>query len=60
MPTFGIAIFPEYEPRRFAELCRLVDRGSFEQLWIPDERFFRDLTVQLTLAALNTERVRIG
>lgn len=60
MPAFGIAIFPEHEPRRFAELCRRADALAFEQLWIPDERFFRDLGVQLTLAAANTERVRIG
>jgi len=60
VPTFGIAIFPEHAPRRFAELCRRVDGGLFEQVWIPDERFFRDLAVQLTLAAINTERVRIG
>jgi len=60
VPTFGIAIFPEHEPRRFAELCRRVDGGVFEQVWIPDERFFRDLAVQLTLAAIDTERVRIG
>lgn len=60
MPTFGVAVFPEHEPRRFADLCRRVDTGVFEQLWIPDERFFRDLTVQLTLAAGSTSRVRIG
>ena len=60
MPTFGIAIFPEHEPRRFADLCRRVDAGMFEHLWVPDERFFRDLGVELTLAALNTERVRVG
>lgn len=60
MPTFGIAVFPEHEPRRFADLCRRVDAGAFEQLWVPDERFFRDLGVELTLAALNTTRVQLG
>ncbi len=60
MPTFGIAVFPEHNPRRFADLCRRVDAAMFEQLWIPDERFFRDLAVQLTLAASSTTRVRIG
>lgn len=60
-PSLGIALFPQYEPDRLVALARLVDQDTtFSHLWIPDERFFRDLTAELTLAAVNTERVFIG
>src|SRR5439155_13303144 len=59
-PTYGVGIFPQYPPDEFARHCQRVDAHGFERLWIPDERFFRDLGVQLTLAAVHTQRVEIG
>jgi 5,10-methylenetetrahydromethanopterin reductase len=59
VPTYGIAIFPQ-RPEDFVALCRQVDEGPFDQIWVPDERFYRDFGVALTLAALNSRRVRIG
>jgi 5,10-methylenetetrahydromethanopterin reductase len=59
VPTFGIAIFPQ-KPSEFVALCKQVDDGPFDQIWVPDERFYRDFAVALTLAALNSRRVRIG
>lgn len=60
-PSFGIALFPSVEPDEFVRLARLVDSDpSYDVLWVPDERFFRDMGVLLTLAAVHTERVRIG
>ena len=59
-PTFGVAVFPQYSPAEFAAYCRKIDDRGFERLWVPDERFFRDLAVEMTLAALNTRRVLIG
>lgn len=59
MPTYGIAIFPQ-EPAEFRALCERVEAGPFDHLWVPDERFYRDVGVGLTLAALATKRVRIG
>jgi len=60
MPTYGIAVFPQYEAREFARLCSLVEEIGFENIWVPDERFFRDLGVSMTLAAAHTSRVKIG
>lgn len=61
MPALGITLFPHHEPDQFVSLARSVDRDeTFSHLWIPDERFFRDVSVQLTLAAVSTERVTIG
>jgi 5,10-methylenetetrahydromethanopterin reductase len=59
VPTYGIAIFPQ-AARDFVALCKQVDDGPFDQIWVPDERFYRDFGVALTLAALNSKRVRIG
>jgi 5,10-methylenetetrahydromethanopterin reductase len=59
VPTYGIAIFPQ-RPESFSALCHQVDDGPFDQIWVPDERFYRDFGVGLTLAALNSRRVRIG
>ncbi|MEA2661622.1 MAG: 5,10-methylenetetrahydromethanopterin reductase [Chloroflexota bacterium] len=59
MTTYGIAMFPQ-PPADLKALCELVESGPFDQVWIPDERFHRDLGVDLTLAALNTTRARIG
>ena len=60
MPTYGIALFPQYTPPEFIRLCQQVEEGGFAHLWVPDERFFRDVAVQLTLAATHTRRISIG
>ncbi len=60
MPTYGIAFFPQYAPPDFTRLCQQVEDGGFAHLWVPDERFFRDVAVQLTLAATHTRRITIG
>lgn len=57
--TYGIALFAQ-APADFTALCRQVEAGPFANIWVPDERFFRDFGVALTLAALNTRRLRIG
>jgi 5,10-methylenetetrahydromethanopterin reductase len=60
-PSYGIALFPSAEPEEFVRLARIVDANpAFDTLWVPDERFFRDMTVLLTLAGVHTSRVRIG
>src|SRR5579859_4658385 len=60
LPGLGVALMPQYPPEEFARYCRRIDALPFEHLWIPDERFFRDVGVNLTLAATNTRRVQIG
>ena len=60
MPSYGIALHYEFHPDRFIKLCREIDGLGFAHLWIPDERFMRDMGVGLTLAAMSTNRVRIG
>lgn len=60
-PTYGIALFPSVEPAEFIALAEKIDSDdAFSTLWVPDERFFRDMTVYLTCAAMSTRRVAIG
>lgn len=60
MPTYGFGLHAEFPADEFAQLCAVVDEAGFERLWIPDERFLRDVAVALTAAAMSTERIGIG
>jgi 5,10-methylenetetrahydromethanopterin reductase len=61
VPSFGFALFPSVAPAEFVRLAQLIDADpAFETLWVPDERFFRDMIAYLTLAAVKTERVKLG
>lgn len=57
---FGIAIMASEPPDEFIQTVRLAEALGFDSIWIPDYRLYRDVYVSLTLAALNTTRVRLG
>lgn len=42
------------------ELVREAEAMGYDQLWISNEKFFRDMYVTATLVAENTERVKVG
>ncbi len=57
---FGIVFLPE-SLGGFGDLCREAEDSGFEWLGVADSQsVFRELYVALTLAALNTSRVRLG
>lgn len=55
---FGLTAHPAIGD--YVALLRHVDDLGFSRIWVPDERFTRDMAVELTLASLHTERVAIG
>jgi 5,10-methylenetetrahydromethanopterin reductase len=57
---FGVAVTGEHVPARLIELVRLIEESGFDQVWMPDERFHRDVFVNMTLTACNTDAIRIG
>jgi len=57
---FGIAIVASEPPEDFIQTVRLAEESGFDSIWVPDYRLYRDVYVSLTLAALNTSRVRLG
>ena len=57
---FGIVFLPE-SLTAFGELCREAESTGFEWVGVADSQsVFHELYVALTLAALNTSRVRLG
>ncbi len=57
---FGIAVLGDHPPARITELARLAEELGLDQVWVNDERFFRDVFVNLTLVACHTRRITIG
>lgn len=57
---FGIGLVGEHSAQRMIELSRLIEGYGFDQIWVSDERFYRDVFVNMTLAACHTTRVKIG
>jgi 5,10-methylenetetrahydromethanopterin reductase len=57
---FGIVFLPD-SLTGFGELCRETEAQGFDWLGVADSQsVFRELYVALTLAALNTSRIRLG
>jgi 5,10-methylenetetrahydromethanopterin reductase len=57
---FGIVLLPE-SLVGFGGLCREVEENGFDWLGVADSQsVFREMYVALTVAALNTSRVRLG
>ena len=57
---FGIVLLPE-SLRDFGPLCREAEATGFEWLGVADSQsVFHELYVALTLAALETSRIRLG
>jgi 5,10-methylenetetrahydromethanopterin reductase len=57
---FGIGLVGEHTPQRMIELSRLIEGYGFDYLWVSDERFYRDVFVNMTLVACHTTTVKIG
>jgi 5,10-methylenetetrahydromethanopterin reductase len=56
----GLLILPAREPARLAELATLAEDAGYDDFWLADERFFREVYGCLTLCALRTRRIRLG
>lgn len=61
MVTFSAALLNEYERSEFVETAQAVDRDpAYENLFVADERFYRNPYAQLSLAAEHTESVGLA
>src|SRR5215510_7422022 len=56
----GLLILPAHEPARLADLAALAEDTGYDDFWLADERFFREVYACLTLCALRTHRIRLG
>jgi len=56
----GLLILPAYEPARLADLAALAEDTGYDDFWLADERFFREVYACLALCAVRTHRIRLG
>ena len=56
----GLLLAGRFPPARMVELARVAEASGFGQLWLADERFYRDVYALLTLSAAGTSRIALG
>jgi 5,10-methylenetetrahydromethanopterin reductase len=56
----GLLLLPTYDAAQLAALAELAEGTGYDDLWLADERFFREVYASLTVCALRTRRIRLG
>lgn len=56
----ALLLLPTHAPARLAELAALAEDAGYDDFWLADERFFREVYTCLALCALRTRRIRLG
>ncbi len=57
---YGLLLLGEHTPDRLTHLAQLAEAYGFEDLWLADEKFFRDPFVSLSHIAQHTRSIRVG
>ena len=57
---FGVLIEPLYPASELVHIAHKAEELGFASFWYPDEKFYRDPYVGLTLVAQHTHRMQIG
>jgi 5,10-methylenetetrahydromethanopterin reductase len=57
---FGVGLLGDLSSARVVDLSQRIEGYGLDQIWVADERFYRDVFVNMTLVACHTRRVRIG
>jgi 5,10-methylenetetrahydromethanopterin reductase len=57
---FGIGLMGDHSSARIVALSERIEGYGLDQIWIADERFYRDAFVNMTLVACHTQRVKVG
>jgi 5,10-methylenetetrahydromethanopterin reductase len=57
---FGVGILGTNDVWDLVGTAKAIEELEYDNIWIPDERFYREAYVKLALCALNTERVKLG
>jgi 5,10-methylenetetrahydromethanopterin reductase len=59
-PRTGLLFLPGVTARELADLAARAETLGYDDFWLADERFFREVYATLTLAATRTSRLRLG
>lgn len=57
---FGVLVDPVVGPAELVDLAQQAEEWGYTYFWYPDEKFFRECYVGLTLVAANTRRLKLG
>lgn len=57
---FGVGLLAKYPYPTLVDLARCCEAAGYDQIWMPDERFYRECYTQLAVIAQNTRRVKLG
>ncbi len=57
---FGVLVDPVIGPSELVDLAQQAEEWGYTYFWYPDEKFFRECYVGLTLVAANTTRLKLG
>ena len=56
----GVLLAARFPPAELIRIVRVAEECGFGQIWLADERFYRDVYEYLTLVAANTSRIDLG
>ena len=59
-PKPGLLMLGNAGPDRMVQVAQLAERSGFGQIWLADERFYREVYSYLTLFAVKTKSVQLG
>jgi 5,10-methylenetetrahydromethanopterin reductase len=57
---YGLLLLGEHPPDRLTQLAQLAEAHGFQDVWLADEKFFRDPFVSLSHVAQHTRSIRVG
>lgn len=60
IPNWGALVVPIQPYSQLIQLARDLEEWGFSSIWYPDEKYFRDCYIGLTLIAMNTNKIRLG
>lgn len=60
MVSYGAGILPKISPSEFIRLVKDCESWGYDTVWVPDERFYREVYSFLSLCSQNTSIVKMG
>jgi 5,10-methylenetetrahydromethanopterin reductase len=60
MLRLGLGLLQEYPPEQLIRIVRTTEDAGYHTFWYGNEKYFRDMYIGLTLAAVNSSRLQLG
>lgn len=56
----GVGLLQDYKPAELVNLVQEIEALGYDDLWYANEKFYRDPWIGLTIAAMHSQRLRLG